>query len=169
MPALSGPDEQLRDATIIELGAAPELNGGKEPVAIVRRLSEKDLPRPDSSIDRLIAAPMILLEGDRQRHEIAHFYFDPPSEGPPIPMSVYFPKWAGFRRLLLSTKKAGGTRQCDYAFDLLQRAVVHCRNTHGPDRADALAQSVHDNRWSLGPEMTADLLTLAASGSPSGE
>ena len=164
MAALSRSDEQFRDATIIRFGAEPELNGGKEPVAIVRYLSEKDLPRPDSSIDYPIAAPMILLEGDRQRHGIAHFYFDPPSEGPPIPLSLYLPKWAGFSRLLLSTKKVGGTRQCDYAFDLLQRAVVHCRDTHGPNRADALAQSVHDHRWSLGPEMTAHLLTLATLG-----
>lgn len=154
-------EAQLRDSIIIGLGADEDIRKGEKPVAIVAHLSAKRVMLTESLNGRQVDAPMILLEGDRQRLGAEEFYFDPPNVGPSIPLELYFPKWAGFARLLLSSKIVAAVSQSDYAFALLRRSIEHCRNTRGVASARALVQALHDNRWSIGPEMTAELFTVA--------
>jgi hypothetical protein len=151
---------RYRDSLIIRVGADPELNRGEPPVDIVARLSAK--PVDISGLeDREIDAPLIVLETDRTNYGISAFYLDPPTDAPSIPTHFYLMKWGGFSRLLLSEKIVGDMRQTDYAFALLSRAVQDCRDTHGVERARALTQALHDNRWAVGPEMSAELFTIA--------
>jgi hypothetical protein len=108
-----------------------------------------------------MTAPLVFLEGERQSRQIVEFYFDPPEIGDPIPRELYFPKWAGFARLLSSAKAVEGMSQRDYAYSLLHRAVDDCRRQRGEGVARRFVRALHEHRWTVGPEMTASLLAVA--------
>lgn len=154
-------EENFRDSMIIRFGSDDDIRSGKQQGGIAAYLSSQQVSLTDSIENRYVESPMILLEGDRESIGIEDYYIYPPHLGNPIPLSLYIPKWAGFARLLLSSKIVQGMRQADYAYALLQRAIDHCRRINGIAQARKLVQALHDTRWSTGPEMTAGLFTVA--------
>ena len=154
-------DLQFRDSLIIKLAADEEIRSGGKPIDIVSHLAAQEVDHIITIGNRNVEAPLVFLEGDRHSFGTAEYYIYPPHTGNSIPLSIYFPKWAGFARLTLSGKVIQGMTQADYAFGLLQRVVDHCRRINGVTKARELVQALHDTRWSIGPKMTAFLFTLA--------
>lgn len=161
MIELSPMESQFRDAIIIFLYVEEASRAGDQPVEIVSRLAGKPLPSVPLTEGREVNAPLILLEGDRRRYGLDGLYLDPPSIGAAIPISIYLSKWAGFARLLLSSKAIENVPQCEYAYHLVSRSVIDCRQNRGSHDARSLAQKLHQHRWMAGPEVSASLLTLA--------
>jgi len=155
-------DLRLRDSIIIKLAGDDEVKPERKPVEIVSYLAAQEIDISNPIGNREIDGPMVLLEGDRRTLNTEAYYIYPVLSGNKIPLVYYFPKWAGFARLVLSEKVIQGMTQMDYAFGLLQRAVDHCRQINGIPQARKLVQALHDTRWSIGPEMTASLFTFAS-------
>lgn len=154
-------DRKIRDSIIIQLDVEEGLRTGKPSVEIVKQLAAKKNDLQHSQVSYEIDAPLILLEGEREDNSISEFYLDPSINFKMIPREIYFPKWTGFIRLMSSSKTIEGQTQQGYAYSLLQRAVNDCRINYGISTARTLVQRLHDNRWSIGPEMSAHLFTTA--------
>ena len=163
MKKISSYDQKYRDWLIIKCGIDESVRKGETPsdfyIKLINSLSWQSSNSELSEYD--IDAPCILLEGERQNLHITEFYLDPVVNFKPMPKEIYLPKWHEFMYLLLSTEAKNNIKKQDYAYSLLERAVINCRSNYGMNTARTFVQRLHDNRWSIGIEMSAHLFTLA--------
>ena len=159
MDNLPEDESRLRDHTILQLCSAESRRLNDEPIEIVDLLARSPPPRHGPpAIASDVELPLVFLEGDREALGIAGYYLDPPDLGPSLPLAVVLPKWAGFARLMSSSKSVEGTSQRDYAYNLLHRAVADSRRIRGVSPTRRFVERLHRHRWTIGAEMTASLL-----------
>lgn len=162
MSTLSLNDCQYRDYYLI-MTYFNECKRTGKPVSdiIIKLTSQKPIFNVSSHVYE-VDAPLILMEGERVENSIEEFFFDSSINSGLFTNHFYLKKLFGFIFLLLSDKQDdGGVAYHSYALSLLHRAVQKCRSDYGISESKRFVQRLHDNRWSLGSEMTENLLNIA--------
>lgn len=158
---------RYRDFLLLRLSATHDRIAEKQSTPIVAFLVGQGAPE----LDRTVAEssdigdyPYVFLEGDRQDIGINETYWDPPDSGSSTPTLQAITKWSGFAYMSMSSRKIEEHSQQQYAFMLLERAVAEKKQDSGVNSTLQFIARLHNFRWSLGCEMTAQLAMQTRAG-----
>jgi len=160
---VNGALDRYRDFWIVRIDYDRSQRDNEDSTASVRYLAERPPALDPSAFDETVSAPIVLLEGDREKLKTDLLYLDPPRSGQPVPFNLLLAKVGGFWTMMNSRKRFGDQRQADYAFGLLARAVDHARESEGAEYARALVKRLHEHRWTGGSAPASHLLLRSAS------